>query len=132
MGSTDVRFFPLIHIRRLKPFLSPVTRPSHEVHDQHEDIDFDESLLPEDMWEVERDSEDFEVEAILDDEIYRPERTSRIRRRYLLKWKNYDEPTWEDEANLDCQALLTEYDERMGRERRFAAAQTNLCSDHML
>ena len=35
---------------------------------------------------------------------------------YLLKWTNYDEPTWNKIANMNCARLVREYEERIRAE----------------
>ncbi|OWY90995.1 hypothetical protein PHMEG_00040606, partial [Phytophthora megakarya] len=64
------RFYPVVHISRLKPvneFSSrPTTLLAPEVA-QYSRMDFDEALLPEDAWEPDHIAGEYELEVILDD-----------------------------------------------------------------
>ena len=57
-------------------------------------FDFDKELLPEDSWESGEASGRYEVEAIVDDDLPLSSSISRDQRRFLVKWKCYDTPTW--------------------------------------
>ena len=65
------------------------------------------------------DEPDYEVEAILDHCIRpapRKTRTSKVTKKYLIKWKGYDHlhNSWEPESNLDnCADILAEYWQRV-------------------
>ncbi|OWZ17960.1 LOW QUALITY PROTEIN: hypothetical protein PHMEG_0008015 [Phytophthora megakarya] len=77
--------------------------PNHVLVDSEESrVHFDETPLPEDSGEVSLNEDEFEVERIAD---VRSGRRTRYDRRIsdLL-----DEPTWVDEAGLNCGALLAE------------------------
>jgi len=50
VGGIDARFFPLVHISQMKPYIAPAARPNTVLENHTELVDFDESLLPEDMW----------------------------------------------------------------------------------
>ncbi|DAZ93615.1 TPA: hypothetical protein N0F65_003755 [Lagenidium giganteum] len=113
--DADARFFPVVHVSRLKRFVCKVVRPTEQ--------DFDEALLPEDSWEPDADAGEYEVEEIIDDKSERRTRTGRFIKRYLVRWKGYSEPTWVEESDLACGALLYEYDQRRRLERRRYAAQ---------
>ena len=54
--------------------------------------------------EDEEKEEEYEVETILDDELDDEGKAS-----YLVKWKGYDEQTWEPETNLNCAELIANY-----------------------
>lgn len=53
-------------------------------------------------------------------------RTGRRQRKYLVKWKGYDdsENRWVDENDLSCGALLYEYDKKKQKHARFLATQS--------
>ncbi|OWY93001.1 reverse transcriptase [Phytophthora megakarya] len=68
-------------------------RPTVSVEIAEED-DFDAALLPEDSWEADAQKDEYEVETILDLRWSKKTRTSKRRREYLVKWKNYDDPEW--------------------------------------
>ena len=122
MSSTKAKFFPLIHISRMKPYISRGSRPTEDL--SVEGIDFDEALLPEDIWSSYDGDTDYEVEKILDDKYTRPTRSGRLKKYYLLKWKGYEEPTWENEEDLDCGFLLYEYNKEKLKQRRAEAVLT--------
>ncbi|DAZ93312.1 TPA: hypothetical protein N0F65_000863 [Lagenidium giganteum] len=68
VDGRDSRFFPTFHVPRLKPFTNRVVRPTEHV-EAEERVDFDEALLPEDSSEVDNESGEYEVEALLDDKV---------------------------------------------------------------
>ena len=121
--NTKARFFSLIHVSRLKPFYNQQTRPTTIIETKEEIENFDESLLPEDSWEVDNNAEEFEVEKIVDDRITRKTRFGKPLKEYLIKWKDYELPNWVPENDLSCGALLYEYDKEKKNRIRFASAQ---------
>ncbi|KAI9981685.1 hypothetical protein PInf_009442 [Phytophthora infestans] len=86
-------------------------------------FDFDEELLPEDSWEPDTSMNQYEVEAILDDELPLSTSTSRSQRKFKVKWVGYDEPTWEPLSNLSCGGLLFDYLRQKKRENRLQMVQ---------
>ncbi|DAZ99807.1 TPA: hypothetical protein N0F65_001316, partial [Lagenidium giganteum] len=109
------RVFPLVHISRLKPYVSQIRRPTERVQVEGT-LAFDQALLPEDSWlgeEVERD--EYEVEEPI-------VRNGRRKREYLLKWVGYEEQSWVAEEDLSCTSLLYEFDARRAWENRREAA----------
>jgi hypothetical protein len=86
-------------------------------------FDFDEELLPEDSWELSERVNQYEVEAILDDEMPLSTSTSRAQRLFKVKWAGYDEPTWEPQANLSCGGLLFDYLRQKKSENRLQMVQ---------
>ncbi|KAE8961253.1 hypothetical protein PR002_g29960 [Phytophthora rubi] len=101
----------------------PVVRLAPEV-DEESRVDFDKELLPEDSWEPDRPSGEFEVEAILDDRTPLSTSTNRALREFKVKWVGYEEPTWELAANLSCGGLLYDYLRQKRSDRRLHMAQT--------
>ncbi|KAG3111113.1 hypothetical protein PI125_g9434 [Phytophthora idaei] len=106
------RFYPVVHVLRLtavNEFPSrPRTQLTHNMTDESRS-DFDEALPPEDSWELDRLTGEFEVEAILDDRMPLLTSTERSVREFKVKWVGYDEPTWESASNLSCGGLLYDY-----------------------
>ncbi|GMG17057.1 unnamed protein product [Phytophthora fragariaefolia] len=63
------RFYPVVHVSRLKPVRGDNRRPTAELVDElgeDDRFDFDEELLPEGSWEPEAGDDEYVVEAILD------------------------------------------------------------------
>jgi len=79
------------------------------IDEKVEDDDDDESLPPPEG--------EFEVEAIVDHE------KKKGKHSYLIKWKGYgeDEMTWENEDNLNCPELVSEY---WGKKEKAVVAAT--------
>jgi hypothetical protein len=124
LKKENAQFYPLVHISRLKPCFGWGDRPTEEKEHPGELVDFDEALLPEDSWEVDEEEGEYEVESILDSKTIRPTRTGRVRKQYLIQWKCGGEPTWVDEDELNCGALLYDFDKKRRKARRFEGAQT--------
>ena len=117
--GSSYRFFPLVHVTRLRRFVEPELRPTEKLIDDQVVFDFDEALLPEDSW-VGSDDE-YEVEKILDVRRKRYSRTGRVQKEYLIKWKGYNETTWEKETDLNCPSLLDEFNKQQRRKERLMA-----------
>ncbi|GMF28590.1 unnamed protein product [Phytophthora fragariaefolia] len=101
-------------------------RPHVElVTDGVDRLDFDEAMLPEDSWESTLAEDEFEVEQIVDVRSGRRTRYGRVHREFLVYWKGYAEPTWVDEADLNCGALLHEFERRMADRNRFQVMQSH-------
>ncbi|KAG3212116.1 hypothetical protein PC129_g16921 [Phytophthora cactorum] len=120
------RFHPVAHVPRLKPVTEfeyrPTIRLAPEVEEKHR-TDFDEEVLPEDSWEQEPATDEFEVEAILDDCVPVSTGTERPVREFKIKWAGYDEPSWEPVSNLSCEGLLYDYLLERKRDRRLQIVQ---------
>ena len=113
------RFYPHVHISRLKLKRTHPTRPSEELCIPEEArLDFDEALLPEDEEVAEGE---YEVEAILDMKLSKVARQGKKERNYLVKWKGYAKPTWEPESNLACETVLEEFKRKQLQKQRLAA-----------
>jgi len=63
-------------------------------------------------------SREYEVEKILDEE----GSMKRGNKRYLIKWKGYDEHTWEPEALINAPDLITEFHTRKYRSKKAEVA----------
>lgn len=87
-------------------------------------FDFDEALLPEDSWSVDLEEGEFEVEKIVDVRSARKTRYGRIHRQFQVFGKD-PEPTWIDEADLNCRALLYEFKQDRVRRNRFEMMQSH-------
>ncbi|POM70935.1 Hypothetical protein PHPALM_12568 [Phytophthora palmivora] len=101
-GKSGYRFYPVIHVPRLKKVVDaekiPTTRLTAEL-EEGQRLDFDEELLPEDSWEPDEGASQYEVEAILDDGLPLSTSTARNERRFKVKGAGYKEPSWEPLSN---------------------------------
>ncbi|GMF89545.1 unnamed protein product [Phytophthora fragariaefolia] len=116
------RFYPVVHVSRLKPVSEDNRRPTAELVDElgeDDRFDFDEELLPEDSWEPEAGDDEYVVEAILDDRWPISTGTGRNQREFYVEWRGYEDPTWELVSNLSCGGLLFDYLLQRKRENRF-------------
>ena len=55
----------------------------------------------------------------------RKTRYGRIHKLYLVQWKKYSDPTWIDEADLNCGAMLQEFDRDQVSKIRFEVMQSH-------
>ncbi|OWY93734.1 hypothetical protein PHMEG_00036762 [Phytophthora megakarya] len=110
IAGTGYQIFPVVHVSKLKLVKDFPDRPRVELTVDEDRLDFDEILLPEDSWVPDLGADEYEVERISD-----------IRR--------YDEPTWVDEADLNCGALNAFLRERANRNR-FNVMQSHEAIDH--
>ena len=124
--KSDYRFYPIVHISRLKRVKElserPKTGPVDRL-DETDRFDFDEELLPEDSWVPDEASGILEVEAILDDDLPLSTSTDRTQRRFLVKWVERETPTWEPLSNLSCGGLLFDYLRQKKRGNRLKMVQ---------
>ncbi|POM62384.1 LOW QUALITY PROTEIN: reverse transcriptase [Phytophthora palmivora] len=70
--KSGYRFYPVIHVSRLKKVVDTEKRPTTPLIaglEEDQRFDLDEELLPEDSWEPDEGASQYEVEAILDDEL---------------------------------------------------------------
>ncbi|ETL91381.1 hypothetical protein L917_10065 [Phytophthora nicotianae] len=100
-------------------------RPSTLVNREADRVDFDEGLLPEDSWERELEENEYEVERTADVRSSKKTRYGRTRHEYLVFWKGYDEPSWVDEIDINCGALLRDFDRGRAERNRFEAMQSH-------
>ena len=120
LGS-QYKFFPWVHTSRLKLRTEFPERPTESMGVTAEGDDLDAALLPEDSWEADEGAGEYEVEAILDVDWYKPTRTSRRTRRYLIKWRGYQEPEWVEASQLNCGRLQYKFDQSEKARARLAA-----------
>ncbi|POM63041.1 reverse transcriptase [Phytophthora palmivora] len=101
--GSGYRIFPIVHLSKLKPVKTFPDRPVETLTIEEGDrVDFDEALLPEDSWEMPLGDGEFEVEQIIDVRSGRRTRYGRVHKEYKVRWKGYEEPSWVDEADLNC------------------------------
>ncbi|GMF33348.1 unnamed protein product [Phytophthora fragariaefolia] len=108
-AGTEYRLFPIVHIAKLKPIRQFPDQPGATLTvDEADRFDFDEALLPEDSWETPLGDDEFEVDRTADMRAGRWTRYGRVHREFLAYWKSYEDPSWVDEADLNCGALMRE------------------------
>ncbi|GMF33622.1 unnamed protein product [Phytophthora lilii] len=107
-----------LYMERVKPGLTKKL-----AHRWHGPFHFDEELLPEDSWEPDHFTGEYEVEAILDNRTPMSTSTERAVREFKVEWVGYDDPTWEPASNLFCGGLLYDYLRRKRRDQRFQMVQ---------
>ncbi|KAG6579909.1 reverse transcriptase [Phytophthora cinnamomi] len=120
--GTGYKLYPWVHVSRLKPRALFPDRPTAEIEVSEED-DLDAALLPEDIDEPDETQDVYEVEAIRDVRWVKRTRTSRRVREYLVKWKGYSELEWLPMSQLNCGALLYEFNKSTRAQARFKAMQ---------
>jgi hypothetical protein len=126
IADTPYRLFPLVHVSKLKRVRTFPDRPKNQLNVEEVDrVDFDEAMLPEDSWERPLDENEFEVEKIMDVRYGRKTRFGRVQRQYLVQWKGSSDPTWIDEVDLNCGALLQEFDRDQVSKNRFEVMQSH-------
>uniref|UniRef100_A0AAV1UK42 Chromo domain-containing protein n=1 Tax=Peronospora matthiolae TaxID=2874970 RepID=A0AAV1UK42_9STRA len=126
IAGTPYRLFPIVHVSKLKLVRVFLERPTGSlIVEEVSRLDFDEALLPEDSWEGNLEVDEFEIDKILYVRSGRKTRYGRIHKQYLVQWKEYDDPTWIDEADLNCGALLQDFDRDRVSRNRFEAMQSH-------
>ncbi|KAE8877829.1 hypothetical protein PF003_g38168 [Phytophthora fragariae] len=125
-ACTEYRLFPVVHISKLKLVRTFPDRPTARLLDAgSERVDLDEALLPEDSWIRDLDEDEYEVEKIADMRTGKRTRYGRIYREFLVHWRGYEDPTWVDEADLNCGALLHEFLRDHTSRNRFGVMQSH-------
>ncbi|GMG16918.1 unnamed protein product [Phytophthora fragariaefolia] len=124
IAGSEYRLFLIVHVSKLKLVRRFPDRSQVElVSDGVDRLDFDEALLPEDSWEAMLAEDEFEVERIADVGSGRRTSYGCVHREFLVYWKAYAKPTWVDEADLNCGALLQEFERKMADRNRFHVMQ---------
>ncbi|OWZ19840.1 hypothetical protein PHMEG_0005834 [Phytophthora megakarya] len=108
-GGSGYRIFPIVHLSKSKPVWTFPDLPKVVLNTEGgERVDFEEGLFPDDSWDTPED--EFEVEWIADMRSGTRTCYGRVHREFQFYWKDYDQPTWVDEADLNCAALFYEYE----------------------
>ncbi|KAE8990640.1 hypothetical protein PR001_g21435 [Phytophthora rubi] len=124
-AGTKYRLFPIVHLAKLKPVTQFPDRPGTALTvDETGRFDFDEALLPEDSWETPLGEDEFEVDRIADMRTGRRTRYGRVHREFLVYWRGYEDPPWVDEADMNCGALMREYERGLVNRNRFHVMQS--------
>ncbi|GMF53488.1 unnamed protein product [Phytophthora fragariaefolia] len=88
-------------------------------------LEFDETPLPEDSWTPNLSTNEYEVERFADMRTERRTRYGRTYREFQVYWKGYEEPSWVDEAELNCGTLQHEFLRNRANRNRFSAMQSH-------
>ncbi|OWY91509.1 hypothetical protein PHMEG_00039889 [Phytophthora megakarya] len=121
-AGSGYRIFPIVHLSKLKPVRTFPDRPKVVLNIEDDDrVDFDEERLPDDSWDTPLDEDEFQVERIADVR----QGDAPVHREFQVYWKGYDQPTWVDEADLNCAALLYEYERGRTSRNRFNVMQSH-------
>ncbi|GMF41602.1 unnamed protein product [Phytophthora fragariaefolia] len=125
IAGAEYRLFPIGHVSKLKLVKPFPDRPRAEpVVSEADRLDLDEALLPERSWEATLAEDEFEVDRIVDVRSDRHTRYGWAHREFLVYWKGYPEPSWVDEADLNCGALLQEFERKIADRNRFQVMQS--------
>jgi hypothetical protein len=126
LDNTDYKFFPLVHVSRLKEWKVFRTRPAGDLNVAEGDrFDFDEALLPEDSFDPDPEAGEFEVAEVLDHRDSRVARQGRRTREFLVRWVGYgsDSNSWIPEEDVRAPSLIDDYERKRRAEARFAAME---------
>ncbi|OWY96309.1 hypothetical protein PHMEG_00033454 [Phytophthora megakarya] len=124
--SESTLISPVVHVSKIRLVKVFPDRPVARLNGSEEDrVDFDEALLPEDSWIQDRDPDEYEVERISDMRTGKRTRYGRTYREFLVHWRGYEDPTWIDEADLNCGALLHEFLRVRPNRNRFGVMQSH-------
>ncbi|OWZ07287.1 LOW QUALITY PROTEIN: hypothetical protein PHMEG_00020341 [Phytophthora megakarya] len=126
IAGTGYQIFPVVHVSKLKLVKDFTDRPRVELTvDEAERLDFDEILLPDDSWVPDLVADEYEVERIADVRSGKKTRFDWIYREFLVHWAGYDEPTWVDEADLKCGAIMNAFLRERANQNRFNVMQSH-------
>ena len=67
--------------------------------------------------------DEFEVEKITDVRSGRRTRYGRVHRQFKVYWRGYGDPSWVNKADLNCGALIQEWDRDRVQKNRFEVMQ---------
>ncbi|OWZ04287.1 LOW QUALITY PROTEIN: reverse transcriptase [Phytophthora megakarya] len=126
IAGTGYQIFPVVHVSKLKLVKDFPDQPRVELTVEEADrLDFDEILLPEDIWVSDLGADEYEVERIFDVRSGKKTRFGRIYREFLVHWAGYDEPTWVDEADLNCVVILSAFLRERANRNGFNVMQSH-------
>ena len=126
IAGTPYQVFPVVHVSKLKLVRMFSDRTMERLRVSEADqVNFDEALSPEDIWVCDLAEDEFEVEKITDMRSGRRTRYGRVHRQLKVHWKGYGDPSWVDEADLNCEALIQKWDRDRVRKSRFEVMQSH-------
>ncbi|OWY90994.1 reverse transcriptase [Phytophthora megakarya] len=118
IAGTGYQIFPVVHVSKLKLVKDFPDRPRVE-------RTVDEADRLEDSWVPDLGADEYEVERISDVRSGKKTRFGLIYREFLVHWTGYDEPTWVDEADLNCGAILNAFLRERANQNRFNGIQSH-------
>ncbi|CAI5707711.1 unnamed protein product [Peronospora farinosa] len=68
---------------------------------------------------------EYEVEEILESRTGKKTRYGRQQREFLVQWKGNPDPSWVDEVDLNCGALLRDFERKKTSHNRFEVMQSH-------
>ncbi|OWY97871.1 hypothetical protein PHMEG_00031491 [Phytophthora megakarya] len=126
IAGTGYQIFPVVHVSKMKFVKDFPDRPRVELTVYGSDrLDFDEIRLLENSWVPDLRADEYEVERISDMRSGKKMRFSLIYREFLVHWVRYDEPTWVDETDLNCGAVLNAFLRERANRNRFNVIQSH-------
>ena len=109
-ASNECCVTQIVHVNRLKPFISTDIRPDTPTDGQIEGPDIDKSHSNEDDSTNDDYQNELAVKAILNKKIIK-NRSGRQETHYLVQWEDEEiDPSWEPLRNLHCSELLKQFE----------------------
>ena len=110
----------------MKPIRVFLERPANLLNVEEADrVDLDEALFPEDSWEGDLEEGEFEVEKSCRCTIRSKDTLWSSASLIFSTLEGYSDPSWTDEADLNCGAILEEFDRNRISRNRFMVMQSN-------
>ena len=109
----------VVHVNRLKPFISLDSRPDDTPQQEATTTTNDEPNDSDEEYETasESDPAELEVDKILDKRTTK-NRSGRKETQYLIQWKDKNiEPSWEPVSHLNCAQLLEDFEHSLRSQR---------------
>ena len=118
------RLFSMVHFSKLKqvkmfPYRPIICLTVYEI----DRVDFDEVLLPDDSWEGGREDDKLEVKRTEDVRSGQKPRAGRVHCSVGKYWKGSSDPTWIDDADVNCVDLSQKCDRDRASRNRFKVRQ---------
>ncbi|OWY92938.1 hypothetical protein PHMEG_00037845 [Phytophthora megakarya] len=119
VAGSAYSIFPVVHVSKIKLVKVFPDRPVVRLHGSEGDqVDFDE--LPY------LKTAGFKIGIQMNTKrTGKGTRHGRIYREFLVHWRGYEDPTWVDEADLNCGALLYEFLRDRANRNRFGVMQSH-------
>ena len=100
----------IVHVNRLKPFISTNIRPDTPADGQTENPEDEDSHSEQENSDDDDDPNELAVKAILNKKTIK-NRSGRQDTYYLVQWEDDDiEPSWKPLKNLHCSELVKQFE----------------------